>query len=279
MKKKKTLWIIIGVLILAAVLGGGGYYWYQNYEVPKQNAISRFNRAVEKVEAENTVFQKKIDEAQSLLDKGEKPYEKAKQDNLQNALNDAKTAMVTIPEQPTETDEINATADQLEKPIDYSKEEEKLQTASAEYSNSVKQQQQITAPSENFILERLKGIDSIVTMAPVTEDNDPNGNLNKAGGYTSTVYFESSNVNQAEVYGTDLIDRGTDAGGAIEVYANSDDAERRNTYLATYDGTILASGSHEVLGTIVIRTSNELTATQQKQLTDAIKTAFLRVDE
>lgn len=116
-------------------------------------------------------------------------------------------------------------------------------------------------------------------MAPVTEDNDPNGNLNKAGGYTSTVYFESSNVNQAEVYGTDLIDRGTDAGGAIEVYANSDDAERRNTYLATYDGTILASGSHEVLGTIVIRTSNELTATQQKQLTDAIKTAFLRVDE
>lgn len=136
MKKKKTLWIIIGVLILAAVLGGGGYYWYQNYEVPKQNAISRFNRAVEKVEAENTVFQKKIDEAQSLLDKGEKPYEKAKQDNLQNALNDAKTAMVTIPEQPTETDEINATADQLEKPIDYSKEEEKLQTASAEYSNS-----------------------------------------------------------------------------------------------------------------------------------------------
>ena len=279
MKKKKTLWIIIGVLILAAVLGGGGYYWYQNYEVPKQNAISRFNRAVEKVEAENTVFQKKIDEAQSLLDKGEKPYEKAKQDNLQNALNDAKTAMVTIPEQPTETDEINATADQLEKTIDYSKEEEKLQTASAEYSNSVKQQQQITAPSENFILERLKGIDSIVTMAPVTEDNDPNGNLNKAGGYTSTVYFESSNVNQAEVYGTDLIDRGTDAGGAIEVYANSDDAERRNTYLATYDGTILASGSHEVLGTIVIRTSNELTATQQKQLTDAIKTAFLRVDE
>lgn len=97
--------------------------------------------------------------------------------------------------------------------------------------------------------------------------NDPNGNLSKAGGYTACVYFSSDLVNQDEVYGDTVIDKGTDGGGAVEVYSSVEDANTRNDYLASFDGAgFLASGSHSVVGTVVIRTSDNLTATQQKEM-------------
>ena len=126
----------------------------------------------------------------------------------------------------------------------------------------------------NVLLAQEIVIDEIKYVKAVTEDNDPNGQLNKPGGYTATVYFESSNVDQNEVYGTDLIEKGTDAGGAIEVYATEEDAHKRNDYLATFDGTVLASGSHRVVGTVVIRTSDELTASKQKALEAKIISAL-----
>ena len=143
---------------------------------------------------------------------------------------------------------------------------------------SVKSYKQFVAPTEAFVIERLERVEEIIEIAAVTEDNDPNGKLNKAGGYTATVYFESANVNQKKVYGTDLIAKGTDAGGAIEVYRSEEDAIKRDAYLAVFDGTIIASGSHKVVGTVVIRTSNELTATQQSELEAQIIRAFSVVE-
>ena len=72
--------------------------------------------------------------------------------------------------------------------------------------------------------------------------------MNKAGGYTAQVYFSSDLVNQSEVYGASLIEKGTDASGSIEVYANVEDATARNEYLASFDGGIFASGSRHCIG-------------------------------
>ena len=40
----------------------------------------------------------------------------------------------------------------------------------------------------------------------------------------------------------------------------------RESYLAGFDGSILSSGSHKVVGTVLIRTSDDLNATKQKNL-------------
>lgn len=276
MDKKKKRKIVLGILV---VILGIACFWYVNYQIPKIEATERFNNAVEQVESINSKFQKRIDEAEELVNKGETPYDSAALENLQIALTDAKNVMVEIPEIPSETDEINLAAEKLEQPIDYSKQEDNLTKSTDDFSNSVKQLVQVTHPKESFILERLKGVNSVVKASPVTEDNDPNGNLNKEGGYTSTIYFESSKVDQSKVSGDSLIDRGTEAGGSIETYANADDAKRRNEYLAAFDGGILTSGSHEVVGTVVVRTSNLLKASQQKELTAAIKQSLLRLDQ
>ena len=129
--------------------------------------------------------------------------------------------------------------------------------------------QGIMNPSEEYIMERLAGVENITEIAAVTEDHDPNGHLHKPGGYTSTIYFACDLVKEP-MYEDDLIDNGTVAGGAIEVYATEKDANKRNDYLSSYDGSVLDSGSHEVIGTVVIRTSRYLTATEQRTITDRI---------
>ena len=116
------------------------------------------------------------------------------------------------------------------------------------------------------IIKCLQKVPCIIEIEAVTEDNDPIGQLNKPGGYTALVYFSYALVDQQEVYGDDLIDKGTDAGGCIEVYTTEKDANKRNEYLAAFDGGVLSSGSHKVVGTCVIRTSDELTISQQQLL-------------
>lgn len=56
------------------------------------------------------------------------------------------------------------------------------------------------------------------------------------------------------------------------------DAEKRNDYLASFDGGILSSGSHSVLGTCVIRTSTYLKASQQQALEQALIDALTRAN-
>lgn len=121
-------------------------------------------------------------------------------------------------------------------------------------------------PPAEFVIQRLSRISEIREIQAATEDNDPNGGLNKAGSYTAAVYFESGNIDQAEFDEKDVVGKGTSCGGSIEVFSTIADAERRNSYLGNFDGTIFASGSHHVVGTVVVRTSNDMTATQQKHL-------------
>lgn len=120
-----------------------------------------------------------------------------------------------------------------------------------------------TPPTEEYIVNGVKAMPNVLSVEAVTEHNDPNGLLNKDGGYISCVYFSLDVIDQDNVYGTTLVDKGTDAGGCVEIYANKKDALNREKYLSSFDATMFASGSHEVVRTCVIRVANSLTASQQ----------------
>lgn len=140
----------------------------------------------------------------------------------------------------------------------------------------------LIAPSEEYILERVALIDTITDLAPVTEDHDPNEMLHKEGGYEAVIFFADSQVDRSKLYivpGEDnVIDIATDGGGAVEVYADEKAAKERDDYLAKFDNTMLDSGSHTVYGSCVIRTSCNLTKTQQKTLETKLITV-LTADE
>ena len=63
-----------------------------------------------------------------------------------------------------------------------------------------------------------------------------------------------------------------------ETLKNTEDAENKNSYLGALDGGIFSSGSHRVLGTMVVRTSDDLMASQQETLTNAIVAAMTELD-
>jgi len=137
---------------------------------------------------------------------------------------------------------------------------------------------QITNPTEDWVLERLNEVDSITGLQAVTKSNDPNGLLGKEGGYTNCVYFTIKDIAPNSVKGKNIVEKGTDAGGAIEVYSTLEYALNRCDYLSQFDGTLLYSGGYAIIGTMVVRTSYKLSDSQQVELINEITKVLTRVE-
>lgn len=138
---------------------------------------------------------------------------------------------------------------------------------------------QLFAPSEESVIDRLNTVSYITELEAVTKDHDPNGLLSKSDGYLSCIYFSTNLFDPLSASGDTIVDRGVSGGGAVEVFRTVEDAESRDQYLAQFDGSSLGAGSHHVLGTIVIRTSDNLVSIDQTMLTRAISIALRKTDD
>ena len=239
----------------------------------RKAAIEAFNTECERIQSETSELEELVSSCEELINAKAAPYDENTLSALETETTNARASLSDLPEQPTNTEEILTLVEEL-KSTSYVDQIDKLSTAKSDYETSVKIMEQITNPSEEFVIECLKQIEGISAYDAATEDNDPNGNLHKDGGYTSAVYFQYDKVDQSQTFGDTLIEKGTDAGGQIEVYATAEDAQKRCDYLSGFDGSILSSGSHKVIGTVLIRTSNLLTATEQTELEDALVSVF-----
>ncbi|MDE6253677.1 MAG: hypothetical protein K2M78_13785 [Lachnospiraceae bacterium] len=133
-----------------------------------------------------------------------------------------------------------------------------------------------TKPDEENVKKVLGESSSITEIASVTKDNDPNSMLGKEGGYYSCIYFGLEEVQQDLVKGEDIIDKGTDAGGAIELYPTVEDEKNRCEYLAQFDGSVLTTGSYTLVGTMVIRLSYQLSGEKQNEITKKIIEGYIK---
>ncbi len=233
------------------------------------DAIKEYDLSKQRVEEMNSNLEEKITEAETLANSTEIALDETLRPALETTISSAKAAKFEVSEIPSELSEIKGATDSING-VNYDDVLNELQISYDALDKSIKQYALVNNPKEAYVIERLSKVENIVDISAVTEDNDPNGNLNKAGGYTAQVYFSCDLVNQADVSGNTVIDKGTDCGGSVEVYSTPEDATKRNDYLATYDGTIFASGSHTVIGTCLIRTSDKLTASQQTEIETAI---------
>lgn len=264
MKKLNSIMVITVIITIIAVVFAG-------CSEEKKAAVANYDSECARINSEYAVLQQTISDSQALIDAGEKPYDENTIPALETEMANAKASVVEIPERKGNAEEINSLVNNELKKISYVEVNKQLTEAKTNLENSIKIMKQVTNPPESFIIERIKDIDGITGYAGVTEDNDPNGNLNKPGGYTSTVYFAYDKVEDPHnVLNGTIIDNATDGGGSIEVYATEEDAVKREEYLALFDGSVTASGSHKVVGTVLVRTSNELTASQQKELESEI---------
>ena len=271
-------------------------------------SIAHYNTAVQEIAALNQELRVAVDAAQEVLNKGEAPFDEATIAALKDAMTVALNAKVVVPEELAPYSELTVdekakkenleeltiqalagieamkafTAPDVPGIPDYTEEIKILADAQLAYEDSVRGLKQITAPADAFVMERLRRVDTITAMDAVTEDHDPNGRLNKQGGYIGCIYFKDTQVDWAKLYisaGKDnVIDVGCDGGGAIEIFKTVEEAQARDAYLGGFDGTAFASGSHYVFGTIIVRTSDELSGTKQLELTEKIVQALVYVE-
>ena len=241
-------------------------------------AFNDFDTAVATVELMNTDLDAAISNADTLVNNKDTALDETLRPALETSISDTKTVKCDIPERPSVLEEIEAKTEELNK-INYTDALASLDIAYKALDKSIKQFALVNNPKESYILECIGKVTNVVDISAVTEDNDPNGNLNKAGGYNAQVYFSSDLVNQSSVSGTTVIEKGTQCGGSIEVYSTVEDVTKRNDYLATFDGGIFASGSHTVIGTCLIRLSDELTASQQTEMEKNIAEILTYVEE
>ena len=266
--KAKTLVVTLSLVFSLPLLAG--------CDQEKKAAEEGFQAAVTALDERNDEVDAAVADLTEVMASEVKPLDESTATACEEAISAAQGAKATAPEMAKTTEEITAQTAEVEA-IAYDEQLANLASAKAAYEKSVKQRELVTNPTDAFVIQRLSEVEHVQTPTAVTEEMDPNGNLNKQGGYTATVFFLSDLVDQSEVYvdevdgtGNEVIDKGTQGGGSVEVYANETDATKRDMYLATFDGTIIANGSHTVCGTCVIRISNELTATQQKELEAAV---------
>ena len=271
MRNKVTL-VLVAVLIFAAMLMVTGCGQTEE----EKAATDVFNKEVSRIEAQLEQRDKDVARAEEVYAIEKPALDEKLKPALQTEITEAKALEFEAPKAPRKLEEITAATEELKK-IDFTKDLEELNKARDDLDVSIKKCELVTAPKESYVVNCLKGIKNIDGVAAVTEDHDPNGNLNKEGGYTAQVYFSSPLVDDPYL-DSDIIEAGTDGGGSVEVYKTPEEAKKREEYLATFDGGVLASGSHAVVGTCLVRTSNNLTASQQKDMEKAIIDALTNLE-
>lgn len=209
----KKWWFWSAIIIFIAIIGV--LVWYFQFKKPYNLAVKNYNQAVEMVEIKNTDLDSAINRVEALLNSGEPAFDEVVVENAESTVSDAKNAKRQIGDMPNNTEEIVARTSELNEPLDYTAEIRNLNDAEKTLSDSIELMKQLTNPSEEFVISRLQTIMDASAIQAVTEDHDPNGNLNKAGGYTAAIYFSSPLVDISTVYGADIVERGVDGGGEL----------------------------------------------------------------
>ncbi len=231
-----------------------------------QAAMDEHRAELARLDEQTAALDAALATADGLITGEKQPLDPQTKDALQVAV-DAAAAKAELPAAPITLADYQAATEAL-KAIDRTAATDSVLAATTAMASSIAQRDLITNPTEDYVIDRLSRVPDIAYLAAATEDNDPNGQLGKAGGYTAQVFFSSTLVSSAyaKMPDLDVVKAGTEAGGSVEVYQTEGDAERRSDYLADYDGTALASGSRKVVGTVLVRTSNALKASDQQLL-------------
>lgn len=269
---------LYAVIAVTTVVAGLVCLWWFAYQQPRNTAIVNYHDAALSVEAKNATLNTAIKRTKTLVQSGDTPLDLQTLVDAKRSLRSAEQQRRNIGDMPSKTGEIEARTVELKRPLNYDAVIDNLNGRRIALNTSIRQMKQVTDPSGDFVVERLKQVPDVQNPLPVTMVHDPNGNLNKPHSYVAAVYFASPQVDQSLFDSTDVIDNGTDGGGQVEVFKTAADAKRRNTYLSAFDGGgMFDSGSHVVLGTVLIRTSHYLTADQQTALTTAIRSALVKL--
>ena len=240
-------------------------------------AIDGFASAAQGLQEKNDELDRAIEEASAVAEAGMPALDENLRQELKDAIADASSAKIEIPLQPEEYEEITAETERMQS-VDYSAQTGLLGDKADVLADSFDRCALICAPSEEYVIACLENVGGVMQIAPATPGHDPNGYLGRPGSYYAAVFFSYDKVDQSAVRGRNIYEKGTSAGGLIEVFATAEDAEMRDQYLSLYDGTSFRIGSHRIYGTIIVRISEELEEADQLDLESRVIEALTQTE-
>ncbi len=275
-KRKRTILLYIVLIIVLVIIS---FLCLTVFNDNWKKANINYENAYKIAYKKNSDLEELITKSEKLVYSDNIALDEELRPTLETSISESKAALKELPKKSLFTKKNNENTKKLNS-IDYEEVYKKLNQDYTNLDKSIRKYKLVYQPKEAYVIECLKQVKHVNNIAAVTEDNDPNGKLNKPGGYTATVYYSDDRIKlDKSIYGKTVIDQGTDGGGAIEVYSTVEDATKRRDYLAAFDGGVLSNGSHTVIGTILIRTSDELTASQQKEMETLIIEVLTKLEE
>lgn len=244
-----------------------------------QKAVASYQRSAEALQERNEALDQAVASLQFLVNSGAQPLEIQLVTRAQELMGEARAAKDEVPSMPSTTDEIRVVTNKIRISGNYAQLIRQLNEAEDALEDSIALRELVVDPTASNVIERLRTVPHIIAAEAVTPENDPNGLLNQPEGYSSMVYFSYSLIIQDKVYGEGVVGKGTSGGGSVEVYPTVEQAEARNDYISQFDGTDLAPGYHEVVGSIVVRISDRLTPDRQQKLAKEVIEALTTLPE
>jgi hypothetical protein len=121
--------------------------------------------------------------------------------------------------------------------------------------------------------------DTAATVSEATSADTAGTETEAEASSADTAATAAEAVPAAREGAADVVMIGTAGGGAVEVFASREEAEKRAEYISFFEGSVMDAGSCTVEGTCLIRTSKYLSGDQQEKLTKKIREALLAVDD
>lgn len=239
-----------------------------------QKAVDSYQRSAAALQERNEALDQAIASLQFLVSSGAQPLEIQLVTRAQELMGEARAAKDDIPPMPSTVDDIRVVTNKIRVSGNYAQLIKQLNEAEDALEDSIALRELVVDPTASNVIERLRTVPHIIAAEAVTPENDPNGLLNQPEGYSAMVYFSYSLIIQDKVYGEGVVGKGTSGGGSVEVYPTVEQAEARNDYISQFDGTDLAPGYHEVVGSIVVRISDRLTPERQQKLANEVVEAL-----
>lgn len=244
-----------------------------------QKAVDSYQRSAAALQERNEALDQAVASLQFLVNSGAQPLEIQLVARAQELIDEAKAAKNAVPPMPSTAEEIRVTTNKIRISGNYAQLIKQLNDAEDALEDSIALRELVVDPTASNVIERLRTVPHIIAAEAVTPENDPNGLLNQQEGYSAMVYFSYSLIIQDKVYGEGVVGKGTSGGGSVEVYPTVEQAEARNDYISQFDGTDLAPGYHEVVGSIVVRISDRLTPERQQKLAAEVVEALTTLPE
>lgn len=128
--------------------------------------------------------------------------------------------------------------------------------------------------SAEEVVERLKAEGAPITdVQAFTAETDPNNLLGRPGEYTGKAAFHDERLEDEALPNSEEGERvDAEAGGSVEVFENTEDAEERADYVRGFTEGGGVFGEYNYLrGHVFLRVANELTPTQAEEYERALK--------